>query len=191
MSQELSFVSHNGHAVRSANITRSLQQAVLELLAEKAVPALRAYVDGVPVVVTCRVLKLARQPYYRWLAARITDADVVAAYRANALVDAHGDDLEFGHRFLADEAHDAGQPMAERTAWRICSQNGWFSAFEKKKVRGKGTKAGPRSTTISSSAIFTADGPNRLWLADIERHEALLNRVEVEDLRRRAAAAAR
>ena len=23
--------------------------------------------DGVPVTVTCRVLKLARQPYYRWL----------------------------------------------------------------------------------------------------------------------------
>ncbi len=26
--------------------------------------------DGIPVAVTCRVLKLARQPYYRWLAAR-------------------------------------------------------------------------------------------------------------------------
>ena len=24
-------------------------------------------VDGIPVTVTCRVLKLARQPYYRWL----------------------------------------------------------------------------------------------------------------------------
>jgi putative transposase len=24
--------------------------------------------DGIPVVATCRVLKLARQPYYRWLA---------------------------------------------------------------------------------------------------------------------------
>ena len=22
--------------------------------------------DGIPVAVTCRVLKLARQPYYRW-----------------------------------------------------------------------------------------------------------------------------
>lgn len=24
--------------------------------------------DGIPVTVTCRVLKLARQPYFRWLA---------------------------------------------------------------------------------------------------------------------------
>jgi putative transposase len=28
---------------------------------------------------------------------------------------------------------------------------------------------------------FTASGPNELWLTDIERHEALLNREEVQD----------
>jgi putative transposase len=37
------------------------------------------------VAVTCRVLKLARQPYYRWRANPITDAELVEAYRANAL----------------------------------------------------------------------------------------------------------
>ena len=30
--------------------------------------------DGIAVAVTCRVLKLARQPYYRWLADPVTDA---------------------------------------------------------------------------------------------------------------------
>ena len=30
--------------------------------------------DGIPVVVACRVLKLARQPYYRWLAHPISHA---------------------------------------------------------------------------------------------------------------------
>jgi hypothetical protein len=35
------------------------------------------------------------------------------------------------------------------------------------------------------------DGPDELWCTDIERHEALLNRVEVGDLHRRAVAAAR
>jgi hypothetical protein len=52
-------------------------------------------VDGIPVAVTCRVLKVARQPYYRWLATPITDAELTAAYRANALFDAHQDDPEF------------------------------------------------------------------------------------------------
>jgi putative transposase len=46
----------------------------------------------IPVAVTCRVLKIARQPYYRWLAKPVTGAELRAAYRANALFDAHRDD---------------------------------------------------------------------------------------------------
>ena len=67
----------------------------------------------VPVAVTCRVLKIARQPYYRWLAQPVTDAELVEAYRANALFDAHGEDPEFGYRFLIDEAADAGEVMSQ------------------------------------------------------------------------------
>jgi transposase InsO family protein len=126
--------------------------------------------DGVPVTVTCRVLKLARQPYYRWLKRPITDAELVQAYRANALFDAHRDDPEFGHRLLADEARQAGQPMADRTAWRIASANGWWSAFGKKRARGKSRKAGPPVHDDLVQRQFTADGPNRLWLTDITEH---------------------
>ncbi|MBU8859751.1 MULTISPECIES: IS3 family transposase [unclassified Micromonospora] len=126
--------------------------------------------DGVPVAVTCRVLTIARQPYYRWLARRVTDAELVAAYRADALFDAHRDDPEFGYRFLADEARTAGQPMVERTAWKICSHMGWWSAFSKRKRRGKGGKVGPPVHDDLVRRDFTADGPNRLWLADITEH---------------------
>jgi hypothetical protein len=70
------------------------------------------------------VLRIARQPYYRWLAGPVTDAEWAAAVRATAIFDAHRDDPEFGYRFLADQARGAGQVMAERTAWRICSNNG-------------------------------------------------------------------
>ena len=73
-------------------------------------------VDWIPVTVTCRVLNIARQPYYRWLQSPVTDAEIVEAYRANALFDAHKDDPEFGYRFLVGEAHEAGEVMAERTA---------------------------------------------------------------------------
>jgi hypothetical protein len=38
---------------------------------------------------------------------------------------------------------------------------------------------------------FVADRPDALWVSDIERHEALLNRVEVGDLHRRVVVAAR
>ncbi len=126
--------------------------------------------DGIPQAVPCRVLKIARQPYYRWLARPVTSAEVTHAYRANALVDAHRDDPEFGYRFLADEARAAGQAMADRTAWRACSGNGWWSRFGKRTRRGKGRKVGPPVHDDLVKRDFTADGPNRLWLADITEH---------------------
>jgi putative transposase len=134
---------------------------------------------GVPVAVTCRVLGLARQPYYRWLAQPITDAEYEQAYRANALFDAHIDDPEFGYRFLVDEARDAGMSMADRTAWKICSENGWWSAFGKKKACGKTKKPGPPVHDDLCAVVddkgrvrheFVADAPNQLWLADITEH---------------------
>jgi putative transposase len=126
--------------------------------------------DGIPVAVTCRVLNIARQPYYRWLARPVTDAELAEAYRADALFDAHRDDPEFGYRFLADEARAAGRPMVERTAWKICSGMGWWSTFSRKRRRGKGRRPGPPVHDDLVKRDFTADGPNRLWLADITEH---------------------
>jgi putative transposase len=135
--------------------------------------------SGIPVAVACRVLKLSRQPYYRWLRDPVTPAELVVAYRANALFDAHTDDLEFGYRLLADEARDAGQAMADRTAWRIASENGWWSAFGKKRAKN-GKKPGPAvhddlcTVTDDKGRIrheFAADRPNQLWLTDITEHK--------------------
>lgn len=134
--------------------------------------------DGIPVAVTCRVLQLARQPYYRWLAAPVSRSEVVRAYRANALFDAHRDDPEFGYRLLVDEARDAGEPMADRTAWTIASDNGWWSVFGKKRGR-TGKKPGPAVhddlCTMTDDHgrvrhVFEAEAPNRLWLTDITEH---------------------
>lgn len=95
----------------------------------------------VAVAVTCRVLKIARQPYYRWLTDPVTDAEWAAAHRAHALFLAHEDDPEFGYRLLADEARDAGQDLCDRTAWKVCSEHGWWSVFGTK--RGKNGRPGP------------------------------------------------
>jgi transposase InsO family protein len=126
--------------------------------------------DGIPVAVACRVLKLARQPYYRWLTSPVTDAEWVEAHRADALFDAHRDDPEFGYRFLVDEARDAGQVMVDRTAWRICSVNGWWSVFGKKKPYAKARKAGVPAHEDHVGRRFVASAPNMLYLADITEH---------------------
>ncbi|WOR02327.1 IS3 family transposase [Mycobacterium marinum] len=125
--------------------------------------------DGIPVTVTCRVLNIARAPYYRWLDQPVTDTEWNRAHLANALFDAHRDDPEFGYRFLADEAKAAGFCVAERTVWRICSANGWFSVFGKKK-RGKKAKVGAPTHDDLVRRDFTAAGPNQLWLSDITEH---------------------
>ncbi len=126
-------------------------------------------VDGIAVTVTCRVLKIARQPYYRWLAAPITASELAQAHRANALFDAHRDDPEFGYRLLVDEAAAGGQPMATRTAWAICAANRWWSAFGKPR-RGKSGRPGPPVHDDRVNRVFTAETPNALWLTDITEH---------------------
>lgn len=76
------------------------------------------------------------------------------------------------------EAHAAGEPMADRTTWRIASRNGWWSVFDKKRGRNV-KKLGPavhhdRCVVIGEDGrnrhVFAADGPNELWLTDITEH---------------------
>jgi transposase InsO family protein len=99
----------------------------------------------------------------------VTDTEWRDAHRINTLVDAHRDDPEFGYRFLADMAAEAGQTMAERTAWRLCSQNGMWSTVTKKGRRGKG-RVGPPVHDDHVARDFSASAPNELWLTDITEH---------------------
>ncbi|MCT1456508.1 IS3 family transposase [Kocuria rhizophila] len=125
--------------------------------------------DNIPVAVSLRVLKLSRQPYYRWRHQQVTTAELTEAYRANALLDAHRDDPEFGYRFLVSEAAESGEVMCERTAWRICRDNQWWSVFGKK--RGKnGKRPGPPVHDDLVKRDFSADDVNELWLTDITEH---------------------
>lgn len=126
-------------------------------------------VDGVPVAVACRVLKIARQPYYRWLAEPVTSAERRRAELSAAIRDAHLDDPEFGYRLVADEVRARGLAVCDRTVWRICRDNGWWSAFGKKKGRG-GKRPGPPVREDLVNRDFTADRPNQLWLTDITEH---------------------
>jgi putative transposase len=125
--------------------------------------------DGIPVTVTCRVLGIARQPYDRWLTAPASDAELEAAYVANAIFDAHRDDPEFGYRFLADEVRQAGHAVCDRTVWKHCAANGWWSSFAKPRPRNKRTPGTPAHDDLVRRN-FTADAPDRLWLADITEH---------------------
>ena len=94
--------------------------------------------DNIPVALSLRFLKLSRAPHDRWRNQQVTKTELIETYRANALLDAHRDDPEFGYRFMIDEAAEASEVMSERTAWKICRDNQWWSVFGKK--RGKNGK---------------------------------------------------
>ena len=127
--------------------------------------------DGIPVVVSCRVLGVARAPYYRWLNQPIVDSQLDEAYLANAIFDAHMDDPEFGYRFLADEVRQSDEhaQVSDRVVWRICRDNAWWSVFGKPKRR-KTTRPGTPAHDDLVRRDFTAAAPNELWLADITEH---------------------
>ena len=99
--------------------------------------------ERVPVRLTCGVLGFSAAAYYAWLADPISARDLEDAYLTNALFDAHGDDPEFGYRFLADELERAGLAAGERRVWRLCSQQRLWSTTVRKGRRGKAGRPGP------------------------------------------------
>ena len=140
--------------------------------------------DGIPVTVTCRVLKLCRQQYYRWLDHPITDAELDVAWLTNAIFDAHRDDPEFGYRFLADEVRAVGFDVSDRAVWRICRDMGWWSVFGKPKPR-KTSRPGTPAHDDLVRRRFRADAPNEVWVADLTEHrpaEGKLYLCAIKDL---------
>ncbi len=134
--------------------------------------------DGIPVTVTCRVLGFSPQAFNKWRHNPVSQRDWEEAHLINAAIDIHDDDPAFGYRFISDDLANAGFAVSERRVWRLCWQQGIWSVFAKKK--GLSKKAGPPVHDDLVGRDFTADRPNALWLTDIERHEALLNREELE-----------
>ncbi len=82
---------------------------------------------GIPVTVTCRVVHLSRQPYYRWLARPVPDSVLVQAYRANALFDAHRDEIDLLRERVNDIMKNA-IPMAVQMETGIGTGENWLLA---------------------------------------------------------------
>ena len=108
----------------------------------------------------------------------MSDNKLIEVCRANALFDPHRDHSEYRHRFLVDEARNAGWPVARRTAWRICSSKGWFSVIGVE-YRGEKTCPGPPVHGDHVGRKFTASVPNELQLADITDYRTIQGKHDV------------
>jgi putative transposase len=126
--------------------------------------------EGFPVTVTCGVLKFSPQAFYKWRANPICDRDWDDAHLVNAIVDIHGDDPEFGYRFIADELEREGHDVGEGRVHRLCRQHRIWSVTTKKGRRSSGKIPGPAVHDDLVNRDFSAPAPNVTWLTDITEH---------------------
>jgi putative transposase len=124
--------------------------------------------EGVPVAVTCRVLRICKQAYYRWLAAPVSARDWNDAHLLNAAIDIHHDDPAFGYRFIKDELELRGIMASENRVNRLCTIGRLWSSHARK--RGLSRRPGPPVHDDLVQKDFTATGPNQKWLTDITEH---------------------
>lgn len=134
---------------------------------------------GIPVRLTCGVLGFSTQAYYAWRCDPVSDRDWADAHAINQLLDAHGEDPEFGYRFLADELERAGVDTCERRVWRLCSQQRIFSTTVRKGRRGSGKTPGPAVHDDHVQRDFTANRVDELWLTDITEHPTATGKLYV------------
>jgi putative transposase len=96
----------------------------------------------------------------------------------------------YGARKIWHQLRRDGVRVGRGRVERLMRRLGLAGAVRGKTVRT--TIADPDGVRAADlvKRCFVAGAPNRLWVADFERHEALLNREEVQDLLRSAVAAA-
>lgn len=132
---------------------------------------------GFPVRLTCGVLGFSAQAFYKWQSRPCSDRDWADAHVVNAIRDVHGDDPEFGYRFIADELERAGQVTNERRVWRLCRENRIWSTTTKKGRRSAAKTPGPAVHDDLVQRNFTAPGLDQVWLTDITEHPTTEGKV--------------
>jgi transposase InsO family protein len=99
----------------------------------------------------------------------VCDRDWSDAHLTNRIVDIHGDDPEFGYRFIADELGRAGQRVGEGRVHRLCREHRIWSTTTREGRRSS-KSPGPAVSDDLVNRDFTAAAPNRVWLTDITEH---------------------
>ncbi len=137
-----------------------------------------------------RLLEVSRSGYYAWVGRAPSPAALRRVHIEQKVAYFHGDSDEvYGSpRILADLRAD-GETVSRKTVAKAMRSLGLAGICPK---RWKTTTVIDHADAYPVDAVkrqWDTGALNRVWVGDIERHEALLNRVEVKDLHGRAVAA--
>ena len=117
--------------------------------------------QGFPVRLTCGVLGFSAQAFYNWRTRPVCERDWSDAHLTNAIIDIHGDNPEFGYRFIADELARAGHQASENRVQRLCQTQRIWSSTTRKGRRSSGKTPGPAVHNDLVQRDFSA--PLRTW----------------------------
>ena len=132
------------------------------------------YRDRFAVALLLRVLQIAESTYYAWVkqAEQPSDRELVDL---GLISNIHQIWETSGRTYGADRVHRHlrrdGIPVGRKRVERLMAGQGWQGAFLRRGWRGGSTKQNPRHTPAPDlvNRQFTADRPNRLWVADATR----------------------
>jgi hypothetical protein len=158
-----------------------------------------AFKDRFGVEPICRVLSehgmpIAPSTYYERCKAPVPAAALADAHAANTLVDLYrGNRRVYGVRKLWHAARRAGHPWGRDQVGRLMGIAG-IDGVRRGRHRTVTTTreaSAPRHPDLCDRAWASPSRPDQWWVADFERHEALLNRAVVRGHRHRSVAAGR
>ena len=140
----------------------------------------------------CRVLGVSPSGYYAWRGrgpSRRARRDEELRGRIGKIhEDSRG---TYGVPRVHAELGSQGCRVGRKRVARLMRESGWAGVSRRRGTRTTCVDRSHRAAPDRVERQFRADALDRIWVADIERHEALLNLAVVRDHRHRPVAAGR
>ena len=129
---------------------------------------MRAYQAVYPIVVMCRVLGISTSGYYAWRKREPSDRAREDARVRSRISDSHRASRgTYGSPRILADLQEAGIRVGRKRVARLMKQEGLRGVCRRKSARTTQRSAGRRPAPDLVERDFSADGPNRLWVADI------------------------
>ena len=146
--------------------------------------------EAFPVRLMCRCLRVSPSGFYGWRnrpASRREQANQRLLVRIRRL-HAQSDGV-FGSPRMWEELRYLGESCSRNRVARLMRKSGLRGIPQRRRWRTKPSGTRPDDVQNHLARDFTADQANTKWVTDIERHEALSNRVVMKGHDRQSVAA--
>ena len=146
-----------------------------------------------PVSVACELLGVSTSGFYAWASRAPSDRALSDAWLVERVKTIHAENRGvYGSRRVTAELRlGEGVQVSRKRVQRLMRAADLSGLVARKRGRTTMRVPGVRVADDLVERRFRPDRPDVLWVADLERHEALCDRAEVKDLRRLAVVAAR